>query len=514
MNGAQALMKALSDAGIKICFTNPGTTELHLIAAIEDVPEMRVVLGLFEGVCAGAADGYARMTRKPAATLLHLGPGLGNAIANLHNARRARVPVVNLVGDHPVSHRRNDPPLASDIASMASSVSDWVHEAGSANDLPADGIAAVRASLGPPGRIATLIIPSDCAWGESAQHSAEIRTPEPGQVQDKVIKETYEMLTSEGPAVLMLGGEALSEPALSAAGRIAQKTGAMLLSHTFETRFTRGAGVPLVRRMPYFPEAAQKRLAPYKKLILAGTKAPTSFFAYPDTSVQLLPVGCEIKTLASPADDAAGALFALEDALGAGGEDFAAKSPQRPDPPEGSLTPETAGMAIGALLPENAIISDESGTSGAHAYRYTSGAPPHDWLCLTGGSIGQGVPVATGAALACPDRKVLCLQGDGGGMYTLQALWTQAREGLDVTTVIFSNRRYQILHEELKRLGFTNPSRKITDTMHLGGPEPDWVHLAKGMGVPASRADTAEDFYSRLEEAFAETGPRLIEARI
>ncbi|MFW6012014.1 MAG: acetolactate synthase large subunit [Desulfosalsimonas sp.] len=514
MNGARALMNALSDAGIKICFTNPGTTELHLITALEDVPDMRLVLGLFEGVCAGAADGYARMTHKPAATLLHLGPGLGNAIANLHNARRARVPVVNLVGDHPVYHRRNDPPLASDIAAMAAPVSGWVHESRSANDLAADGTAAVRASLGPPGQVATLIIPADCAWGESAQHFTGMQAPEPGQVQDKIIKETYEMLSCEGPTILMLGGDALQEPALSAAGRIAKKTGAMLLSHTFETRFTRGAGMPLVRRLPYFPEAAQKRLATYKKLILVGTGAPTSFFAYPDTSVQLLPVGCEIKTLATPADDAAAALFALEEALGAKDEDFAAKSPQRPDPPEGSLTPESAGLAIGALLPENAIVSDESGTSGAHAYRYTSGAPPHDWLCLTGGSIGQGVPVATGAALACPERKVLCLQGDGGAMYTLQALWTQAREGLDVTTVIFSNRRYQILHEELKRLGPSNPSSKITDTMNLDRPYPDWVQLSKGMGVQASRADTAEDFYRQLEAAFSESGPHLIEARI
>lgn len=507
-------MKALWNAGVKICFTNPGTTELHLIAALDEVPEMRVVLGLFEGVCAGAADGYARMTHKPAATLLHLGPGLGNAIANLHNARRARVPVVNLVGDHPAYHRRNDPPLASDIAAMAAPVSGWVHESRSANDLPADGTAAVRASLGPPGQVATLIIPADCAWGEAAQHFTGMQAPKSVQVQDKVIKETYEMLTSEGPAILMLGGSALREPALSSAGRIAKKTGAMLLAHTFETRFTRGAGVPLVRRLPYFPEAAQKRLATYKKLILAGTTAPVSFFAYPDSSVQLLPVGCEIKSLATPADDAAGALAALEDALEAREEDFAAKSPQRPDPPEGSLTPESAGLAIGALLPENAIVSDESGTSGAHAYRYTSGAPPHDWLCLTGGSIGQGIPVATGAALACPERKVLCLQGDGGAMYTLQALWTQAREGLDVTTVIFSNRKYQILHEELKRLGFTNPSPKITDTMDLGRPDPDWVHLAIGMGVHASVADTAETFCSRLEEAFSEPGPHLIEARI
>lgn len=514
MNGAQSLMQTLSNAGVKICFTNPGTTEIHLLEALEHAGDMRAVLCLFEGVCAGAADGYARMTGKPAATLLHLGPGLANAAANLHNARRARSPVVNLVGDHPVYHQKNDPPLASDIATLASPVSAWVRQAQNPTDLPSDGAAAVNAALGPPGGPATLIIPADCSWGESKPFAGTMDAPKPGAVSSRAADAIAEMLTSDGPTALILGGKALLEPALTSAGRIAQKTGAVLLSQTFDARFARGAGRPFVRRLPYFPEDAKKRLASFKKVILAGTNPPTPFFAYPDTSLQLLPTGCEITALCGFSDDASAGLAALAEALGAGNTDFATALPKRPEKPHGPLNPETAGAAIGALLPENAIVSDESGTSGAHAYRFTAGAPAHDWLCLTGGSIGQGVPVATGAALACPEQKVLCLQGDGGAMYTLQALWTQARENLDITTVIFSNRRYQILKVELHRLGLGDAGPRVTDAMDLSRPDLDWVHLANGMGVEAYRADNAEDFYNALARALAQSGPYLIEAAI
>lgn len=516
MNGAESLMRALSNAGVEVCFTNPGTTEIHLLAALDQVPEMRTVLGLFEGVCSGAADGYARMTGKPAATLFHLGAGLGNAVANLHNARRAQSPVVNLVGDHPGFHRRNDPPLASDIATLADPVSGWVHEAASATELPADGLAAVQAAMGPPGRVATLVVPSDCAWCESQAPAASVDMPAPSPVSGETIDAVARMLESGGPTAILLGGKALDETGIRAAGRIAGATGAFLTAHTFDARFRRGAGLPVVRRLPYFPEQARKRLSGFQQLILVGATVPTAFFAYPDSSVQVLPVGCEIKTLASRTENATEALEALAEAVGAGEEAFEAQAPGRPEKPGGPLTTETAGMALGALLPENAIVSDESGTSGGFAWRFTAADPSHDWLCLTGGAIGQGVPVATGAAIACPDRQVICLQGDGGAMYTLQALWTQAREGLDVTTIIFSNRKYQILQTELERLGFAasgnSLSEKISDTMNLSRPDLDWIQLAGGMGVPAHRAETAEAFYQLLEKALAEPGPHLIEA--
>lgn len=514
MNGAEGLMTSLADAGITLCLTNPGTTEIHLVAALEKEPRIRTVLGLFEGVCSGAADGFARMTGRPAALLLHLGPGLANAMANLHNARRACSPVVNLIGDHPLAHRRNDPPLASDIAAMAAPVSGWIRDAASADGLPHDGVAAVQAALGPPGRVATLIVPSDCAWG-AAQPAAVIEPfPVPAPVVDGAIATAVEMLRSGVPTALVLGGKALLTRGLKAAARIAGHSGAQLMSQTFDARITRGGGLPQVKRLPYFPERSRHRLAGYPQLILAGTHPPTAFFAYPGGSTYLLPEGGRVMTLAGPQSDVVGALENLAEALGAGLEDATPPVPPRPERPTGALSIEAAGAAVGALLPENAIVSDESGTSGAFAYRLTAGAPVHDWLFLTGGSIGQGIPVATGAALACPDRPVLCLQGDGGAMYTLQALWTQAREGLNVTTVIFANRKYQILQVELQRLGFTAPAKSVLDTMDLTRPDLDWVRLAQGMGVPAQRTDNAEAFTAMLARALAEPGPHLIEARI
>jgi acetolactate synthase I/II/III large subunit len=514
MNGAEALMRALADCGMTICFTNPGTTEIHLVAALEQEPRMRAVLGLFEGVCSGAADGFARMTGRPAATLLHLGPGLSNAMANLHNARRARSPIVNLVGDHPVAHRLNDPPLASDIATLAAPASGWVGEASSAIDLPAEGVAAVRAALGMPGQVATLIVPADCAWGDAEPIHVPAFAPKTAPLSDKALAEAVQMLRSGVPTGLLLGGRALGAPGLRAAARIARKSGAVVISNTFEARFVRGAGIPVVRRLPYFPERAQKRLAEFGQLIVIGAALPTAFFAYPQRAVDLLAPGCRVHALAGPQTDGVAALEALAEALGADQVQAAAAAAQRPARPTGPLTVETAGAVIGMLLPENAIVSDESGTSGEFAYRATIGAPVHDWLCLTGGSIGQGVPVGTGAALACPERKVLCLQGDGGAMYTLQALWTQAREKLDVTTVIFSNRKYQILQVELSRLGFNTPGAKTLSTMELGRPDLDWVKLAEGLGVTAGRAETTDGFHALLAKALAEPGPHLIEVRL
>lgn len=512
MNGARRLVNALADAGIRLCLTNPGTTEIHLVAALAAEPRIRTVLGLFEGVCSGAADGFARMTGMPAAALFHLGPGLGNALANLHNARRARSPIVTLVGDHASYHRANDPPLASDIAASARPVSGWVREAATAAELATDGFAAVQAALQPPGQIATLVIPADCAWGEASQPSAAFSKPVAALVADQTVDEAAGWLRRGLPTALMLGGPALRGPGLQAAARIARKSGAELISNTFEARFTRGAGRPLVKRLPYFPERVQKRLSGYAQLILAGATAPTAFFAYPDRPVDLLPEDCRRFTLASPHEDVTGALQALARALDAG-PDFSTVEARRPDrlPAGAPLNTETAGVVLGALLPENAIVSDESGTSGEYAFRLTAGAPPHDWLCLTGGAIGQGVPVATGAALACPKRKVICLQGDGGAMYTLQALWTQAREKLDVVTLIFSNRKYQILQVELQRLGFEPPAEGLLDLLDLTRPDLDWVKLALGMGVSAARVETAGAFEHQLRTALTEHGPHLIE---
>ena len=511
MRGAQALIRTLAGSGVDVCFSNPGTSEMHFVASLDAVPQLRGVLCLFEGVATGAADGYGRMTGRPAATLLHLGPGLANGLANLHNARRAGTPLVNVVGDHATYHKRFDAPLESDLDSLAWSVSRWVRRSARSADTAPDAAAAVAAALGPPGGVATLILPADVSWSDGAGPAPPEPPRPPSLVPGPVIEEAAGALQEGAACVIMLGGAALRRPGLEAASRIAAATGARLLAETFPARLERGAGLPGLERLAYLAEFAQAQLAGTRQLILAGARAPVSFFAYPGLPSSLVPDGCAVHTLAGPGDDVGAALASLADRAAPG----ARPQPQpahRPALPGGALTAETAAAVIGALLPEGAIVSDEANTSGLSLPAATAGAPPHDWLTLTGGAIGQGLPVATGAAVACPERSVLALGSDGSAMYTIQALWTQAREQLDVTTVIFSNRRYAILDLELQRVGAVAGGAAARSLLDLSRPDLDFTALARGMGVPAARAASAEEFAGELARALAEPGPHLIEA--
>ncbi|MGH9048202.1 MAG: acetolactate synthase large subunit [Acidimicrobiia bacterium] len=511
MNGAQALIRTLVDSGVDVCFTNPGTSEMHFVAALDSVPEMRASLGLFEGVVTGAADGYGRMADQPAATLLHLGPGLGNGIANLHNARRAHTPLVNIVGDHATYHKEHDAPLESNIETVARNVSDWIRVSRDTGAVAGDAADAVAAALGPPGEVATLVLPADVSWLEGAE-PAPPRAPAPrATVSDDVVDAVAKVLVSGEPCALLLGGSAMREAALVAASRIATATGAKLLGETFPPRLERGAGRPPIERLGYLAEFMTAQLAGMRHLVLVDAKAPVSFFAYPEKPSYLVPDGCDVHVLATGADDAAGALDHLAGVVGANGAPTL-QAAERPARPTGDLTGEAVANALGALLPEGAVVSDEANTAGLWVAAATAGAPPHDWLTLTGGAIGQGMPVATGAAAACPDRKVVSLEADGSAMYTLQALWTQAREGLDVTTVIFNNRSYAILNMELHRVGAESSGPKALDMLDLTRPDLDFVSLAQGMGVTATRATTAEEFTTQLERAIAERGPALVEA--
>jgi acetolactate synthase-1/2/3 large subunit len=515
MNGAQALIRTLTGAGVQVCFSNPGTSEMHFVAALDAVPRMRGVLCLFEGTATGAADGYGRMTGRPAAALLHLGPGLANGLANLHNARRAGTPLVTVVGDHATSHKRFDAPLESDIDALAGTVSGWVRRSLRSADVAGDAAYAVAAASA--GMIATLILPADVSWSEPAEPAPALPVRPPSPVPDDVIADAAKALRSGEPGLILLGGTAVRRPGLEAASRIAAATGAKLLCETFPARLERGAGLPAVGRLAYLGEMAAAQLAGTRHLILAGAKAPASFFAYPGMPSWLVPDGCEVHTLAMKGDDGPGALAALADLVAADAA-AQAQAAQRPGLPDGALTAEKASAVIGALLPEAAIVSDESNTSGLGLGPATAGAPPHDWLTLTGGAIGQGLPLAAGAALACPDRPVIALESDGSAMYTISALWTHAREGLDVTTVIFSNRSYAILAMELDRVGAVSagkggPAGKAARSLlDLSRPTLDFTALAAGLGVPASRASTAGELAAGLRQALAEPGPHLIEA--
>jgi acetolactate synthase-1/2/3 large subunit len=513
VNGAEAMIRTLVDGGVDVCFTNPGTSEMHFVAALDTVPEMRAVLALFEGVATGAADGYGRMADRPAATLLHLGPGLGNGMANLHNARRGHTPVVNIVGDHATYHKQYDAPLESDIDSAAATVSGWVRRASDPQDVAREGAAAVAAAMGPPGRVATLILPADASWLEGAEPAPTPALSRASEVADDVVDAVAKLLVSGEPCVLLLGGHAVRAEGLAAASRIARATGAKLFCETFPARLERGAGVAAIDRLAYLSEFTEIQLAGARHLILVDTKAPVSFFAYPDKASVLVPDGCQVHVLAAPSDDAQGALAHLADRVAAA-EQPVLQPATRPDRPTGALTAEAVAQALGALLPEGAIVADEANTSGLWAPGATAGAPRHDWLTLTGGAIGVGLPLATGAAVACPDRKVVCLEADGSAMYTLQALWTQAREQLDVTTVIFNNRSYAILNLELNRVGTEAAGPKALSMLDLSNPDLDFTALAKGMGVDATRATTAEELTAQLEKALATPGPSLVEAML
>ena len=510
--GAEALVRTLADAGVTTCFTNPGTSEMHFVAALDSADEMRAVLALFEGVATGAADGYARMAGRPAATLLHLGPGLGNGLANLHNARRAMVPLVNIVGDHATYHARHDAQLQSDIETVARNVSRWVRTSRSTEALPRDAADAIAAAYGPPGQVATLILPADVSWSDGAEPAVAPPIPALPAASGDAVARVAAALRGQGRAALLLGGRALRAPGLVAAARIGATTGAKLLAEAFPTRMERGAGLPAVERIAYLAELASVQLAGLDHLVLVDAKAPVSFFAYPNRRSDLVPDGCAVHELAAPAEDALASLDALVEELGAVRSAAALQPPSRPPLPAGPLTADKVCQAVGALLPEGAIVCDEAVTSGVTLAAGTAGAPRHDLLTLTGGAIGQGLPAAVGAAIACPDRPVLALEGDGSAMYTIQSLWTMAREQLDITAVVFNNRSYAILNIELERVGARGSGPKARSQLDLAGPDLDFVRIAEGLGVPAVRVDTGEGIVGALKRALDEPGPHLVEA--
>jgi acetolactate synthase-1/2/3 large subunit len=484
---------------------------MHFVAALDRVEGMRAVLGLFEGAVTGMADGYGRMAEKPAATLLHLGPGLANGLANLHNARRAATPIVNIVGDHATYHAQYDAPLASDVLGFARPVSGWVQSSMSARAVATDGARAVQAALQYPGQIATLILPADTAWLEADRAAPALPKPMPAIASPEAIEQAADGLRSGRKTMILMRGAALKERGLTAAGRIAAASGARIACDTFAPRCQRGAGRVEVERIPYFAEQIVEFMKGTEQLILVGASPPVSFFAYPNKPSWCTPGDCRILYLAHPNEDGTVALDALADAVKAPKQPSHVGASKKPDIPNGPLNPLTAGQVIAHYLPSGAIISDEGATAGGGVHRFAATIEPHDHLSLTGGAIGQGIPVATGAAVACPDRKVVCLQGDGSAMYTLQALWTQARESLDVTTLIFANRSYAILNIELARVGAGDPGPKAISMLDLHNPVLDWVKLASAMGVEASRATSVEEFVAQFESAMVNRGPRLIE---
>jgi acetolactate synthase I/II/III large subunit len=507
MNGAESLVWTLVASEVDTCFANPGTSEMHFVAALDRVPGIRCVLALFEGVATGAADGYARLTGKPATTLLHCGPGLANGLANLHNAQRARVPMINLVGDQATHHRGFDAPLTADVEGWARPVSIWTRTTRRPELVGVDAAAAVQAARSACG-IATLILPSDASWNEGGVPAERLPVNPPSPVAPTTIATIARVLRSGEPAVLMMTGSALEMNALADAHAIAAVTGARLLAPTFNRLIQRGRGRHPIALLPYTVDNAVAALAGIQHLILVGTKEPASFFAYPGKPNLMQPAGAVVHVLARPEEDAAGALASLAAELAAP----SVKLPpaKHPEPASGPVTSVAVAQTLAALIPEDAVIVDESISFGLAFYPGTRDAAPHDWLQLTGGAIGGGIPLATGAAVGAPGRRVINLEGDGSALYTIQALWTQAREMLDVTTVILSNRKYAILELELANVA-ADPGRSALDLFDLQDPTLDWIRLAAGMGVESARAETLEEFADLLSASYQRKGPFLIE---
>jgi acetolactate synthase-1/2/3 large subunit len=511
MNGAESLVRTLVAGGVDVCFANPGTSEMHFVAALDRVEGMRCVLGLFEGVVTGAADGYFRMKGQPASTLLHLGPGLANGLANLHNAKKANSGIVNIVGQHATYHIDYNAPLTSDIEGLARPMSAWVRTSPDAQSVAGDGAAAIAAAKSHPPQIATLILPADTAWNEADGIAQVPEGRQRASYSPHAVEAAAKILRGDEHTLLLMTGSALTEHGLALAARIAGKTGCKVMGQTYNPKMARGRGRFAIDRIPYVIEQALPILKDFRHIILVEANDPVAFFAYPNKPSLLKPKGCEVHRMTSGGENSVAALEALAGALGAKAHDVIPQPLVELAPPTGALTHAAIAQAIALALPEHAIVIDESITTGRGFFPPTAAAAPHDWLQNMGGSIGFSPPVATGAAVACPDRKVFCLVGDGSAMYTLQSLWTQAREQLDVTTIVFANRTYQILQGEFDGVGAGRPGQRALDMLSIDRPTLDWVSLAKGMGVPARSVTSAEDFAKALGEAGAEPGPRLIE---
>ena len=509
MNGAESIVRTLLASDVTTCFANPGTSEMHFVAALDRIPGMRCVLGLFEGVVTGAADGYGRMTGQPAVTLLHCGPGFANGIANLHNARRARTPIVNIVGDHATHHRELDPPLAADAEGWARGVSAWTRTSNTAELVGADVAAAVQAARTSPGQIATLIAPADTCWNEGGVVAAPLPAPGKAHVPAHQIAETARLLRRGGSTLIMLSGTGLTESALADAHRIAAATGAKLMAHQFNGRVPRGQGRYPIPRLAYGVTQAIETLAEFDTIVLAGAAPQVAPFAYPGKPGYLYRPDATVHVFARPELDIPVALARLADELSA--PKVPGVSAPRPEGPVGGrITQDAVTRTLAALLPENAVVVDESVSFGRLFFGGLAGAAPHDWLQITGGAIGSGLPMATGAAIGAPGRRIVSLQADGSAMFTVQALWTQARERLPITTVILSNRRYEILLGELTNVG-ANPGRVALDMLSLGDPDIGWVRIAQGLGVEAARAEDMKTFADLFSSANAKSGPFVIE---
>ncbi len=513
MNGAQSLVKTLLAGGLKVCFANPGTSEMHFVAALDGHPNMRCVLCLFEGGATGAADGYFRMTGDIAATLLHLAPGFGNGFANLHTARKAGSGVLTIVGDHATHHMAYESPLKGDISALSRAIAHWTHVSPDAARVAGDGAQAMTAARSHNGQLATLVLPADTAWSAAHAPVEPVLALALALIRPDLARIEAAAHTLQLPnAALMVDGQTLHGDLGPLAARIAKKTGARLIAPYLASRIRRGAGAVAFERLAYGVDDNAAVVKNVRHMVLVGANRPTNFFAYPDKPSLPEAPGTAVHDLCSRTMDVGYTLAALADFLGVTANDQFNRLPlSLPDLPTGPMDLALIGQALAHLLPEEAIVVDESITMARFLLPPTQQARTHDWLHTTGGAIGFGLPNAVGAAIACPNRPVFVLTGDGSAMYTLQSLWTMARENLHVITIVFANRGYQILRGELANVGVTKVGRNALRMLDVDAPLLDWVKLSEGHGVPASRVTDVDGFVAAMRAAMAKSGPHLIE---
>ena len=511
MNGAEVLTATLTQGGVDTVFMNPGTTELDLVDTFTSVPGMRCVLTLFEGVASGAADGFGRIAGYPAATLLHLGPGLANAAANFHNARRARTPVISIVGEHTRAHQPLDPPLASDIAGIAKTHSKFVEAITSSDQICTAVATALATATTAPKGVATLLFPADLAWEPSRQSGEHLAASRSWTPDTEALKRAATALVRPG-AVIFAGGDALRKPALNELAKLCSR-GAQIFAETFPAVHERGGNLPRISRLPYLPEQAIALLERATALILIGAPQPISFFGYRGTPSILTPSGCEIIEVVPPGFPCLGAIEALAEEAGLS-DPYLPPVPTEPmlQAQQSHLDAVGLASAIASSIESGTIVVDEANTGGVALQGPTSDSPEHIWLTVPGGSIGEGIPLAIGAALAEPNSRVLALVADGSSLYTIQGLWTIARERLPVTVVILNNLRYAILqYEASRRSPVTEELRKLTS---LDSPAINYRKLAEGFGIKADVAHTPFELLQQLHGAALRPEPVLIEAEL
>ena len=517
MNGAAAFFKSIVDNGIDTIFACPGTSEMQVVDEV-GYSNLRVVLCLFENSVTGMADGYARMLDKPALGMVHVTCGLTNALANMHNARIANSRMIIFGGGVHVAHEVNEPvhsmlqrqPYVAQIAAQC------VIEARSPDQLAAAATQALKASNDGAGKIVYVYGPNNAVWGESSFQGKLTSSAEQRQrVSTATISSIADTLKAGKKTAFILDNLALREEGLEILGRIAEGAGGRLFREWLPSRIAMGAGRVRTETLPYGGAEGRELLSEFDQIVLVGAKIPVCPFSYENQPWVKIPENCNVHTLATADHDILAALEELATQL-----DLPEKASNRynrkpGEPPTGPLSGNSIVQSLSILMPADSIVLDEAMLENVMFPLLMDGAAPFDFMAACpGGAIGAGPPVACGAAIACPNRKVILLEGDFSLMQGNTALWSMAQHNLDICVINYNNEGSASLSTELARVRQGEAQPKSIELLRIRKPTIDYAAMAESMGVPASRAETAEEFHLQLTKAMSTKGPHFIDANI